>query len=126
LRLLLDTHALIWWVGGDERMRCRDLILDPDNVKFVSAVSAVEIATKFRLGKLPEAEALASSFEAAIDRQGFVELPLAARHGLLAGTFPAPHGDPFDRMLAAQARLEGLALISADAALDQFGVRRLW
>jgi PIN domain nuclease of toxin-antitoxin system len=126
LRLLLDTHALIWWVGGDERMRCRDLIVDSGNVKFVSAVSAMEIATKFRLGKLPEAAVLASSFEASIDQQGFVEAPLTMRHSLLAGAFPAPHGDPFDRMLAAQARLEGLTLISADTALDQFGIRRLW
>jgi len=126
LRLLLDTHALIWWVGGDERMRRRDMIVDPANDKYVSAVSAMEIATKFRLGKLPGAELLAHSFESAVQRQGFIELALTTTHGRVAGNLPGAHGDPFDRMLAAQAILEGMTLVSADAALDGFGVQRLW
>lgn len=126
MRLLLDTHALIWWIGGDERMRCRDLIVDPDNEKHVSAVSAMEIATKFRLGKLPEAELLARCFEPYVESQGFRELVLTAAQGRFAGSLPGGHGDPFDRMLAAQAKLEGLTLVSADTALDQFGVQRIW
>ncbi|NIJ09416.1 PIN domain nuclease of toxin-antitoxin system [Sphingomonas vulcanisoli] len=126
MRLLLDTHALIWWIAGDERMRCRELIMDPANDKLVSAVSAMEIATKFRLGKLSEGALLATSFEAATASQGFIDLFLTPTHGRLAGSLPGTHGDPFDRMLAAQAILEGLTLVSSDTALDQFGVQRIW
>ena len=126
MRLLLDTHALIFWVGGDERMRSREAILDPANETFVSTVSAVEVATKYRLGKLPEAELLARSFESCVADQGFIELDLTVTHGRLAGALVGPHKDPFDRMLAAQALTEGLVLVSSDAALDQFGVQRLW
>lgn len=107
-------------------MRCRELIVDPANAKLVSAVSAVEIATKFRLGKLPEGAMLAKDFEAITASQGFIELALTGRHGRLAGNLPGAHKDPFDRMLAAQAILEGLTLVSSDAALDQFGVQRIW
>ncbi|WCT74054.1 type II toxin-antitoxin system VapC family toxin [Sphingomonas naphthae] len=126
MRLLLDTHALIWWVRGDERMRVRDEIMDPANDKLVSAVSAVEIATKVRLGKLPEAEDLARHFEAVVDFQGFDRMALTTAQGLLAGNMPGTHKDPFDRMLAAQALSENLVLVSNDEAFDQFGVRRLW
>ena len=126
MRLLLDTHALIWWVSGDERMRQRDLVGDDDIEVFASAVSAYEIALKYRLGKLASAERLAAAFETEIARQRIAELPLAAAHGRLAGRLEGNHRDPFDRMLVAQCLLEGLILISADAALDQFGVQRLW
>jgi PIN domain nuclease of toxin-antitoxin system len=124
--LLLDTHALLWWMAGDDRMRQRDLVDNDDNEVFASAVSAYEIALKHRLGKLPGAARLAGAFEAEIARQDFSELSLTVAHARLAGQLAGEHRDPFDRMLAAQAIVENLVLISNDAALDQFGVQRLW
>lgn len=128
MRLLLDTSTLIWWTLDDPAIpqRVRDAIVDPLNEKLVSAVSAMEVATKVRIGKLPEGAELAATFEEVLADQGFGELVLLARHGQLAGNLPGTHKDPFDRMLAAQAILEGLTLVSSDTALDQFGVRRIW
>ena len=128
MRLLLDTSTLIWWTLDDPVIpqRIRALIVNPDNEKLVSAVSAMEIATKVRIGKLPKAMHLASSVEAVLEDQGFGQLALLVRHGRLAGNLPGGHKDPFDRMLAAQAILEGLVLVSSDTALDQFGVQRIW
>lgn len=128
MRLLLDTSTLIWWTldQADLPTRIRQLILDPDHDKWVSAVSAMEVSTKVRIGKLPDAEELAASFSAVLADQGFYELTLHVRHGELAGRLPGLHKDPFDRMLAAQAILEGLTIVSSDTALDQFGVQRIW
>ena len=128
MRLLLDTSTLIWWTLDDPIIprRVREAIVSPENDKLVSAVSAVEIATKVRNGKLPEAGELADSFEAVLLDQGFDQLSLTARHGLRAGKLIGAHKDPFDRMLAAQAILEDLIIVSSDTALDQFGVQRLW
>lgn len=128
MKLLLGTGTLIWWTLDDPAIprRIHDAIVDPDNDKLVSAVSAMEVTTKVRIGKLPEAKELADSFEAVLADQGFGELCLRLRHGLLAGKLPGTHRDPFGRMLAAQALIEGLVLVSPDAALDQFGVQRIW
>jgi PIN domain nuclease of toxin-antitoxin system len=128
LRLLLDTHTLIWWTIDSPAIptRVHDAIIDPENEKYVSPISAMEIATKVRNGKLPEAKALVADFTEILDDQGFDEAPLTMRHALRAGSMAGIHKDPFDRMLAAQAILEDLVLISNDSALDQFGVQRLW
>ncbi len=128
MRVLLDTHALLWAAAYDELLssRARHLIQPQRNEVFVSAVSAWEIATKFRLGKLPKAQALIDDFVPAIESAGYVPLPITLEHALRAGRLPAEHKDPFDRMLAAQAIHEDLALISNDEQLDIFGVRREW
>ncbi len=128
LRLLLDTHALIWWLAGDEHLsrRAQEAIADEDNVIAVSAASAMEIATKFRIGKLPGAALLAQDFEAIVAGQEFIELPISVTHARIAGEMNITHKDPFDRFLIAQAQAEGMTLISNEALFDNFAVNRLW
>jgi PIN domain nuclease of toxin-antitoxin system len=128
VRLLLDTHALLWFLGGDRRLsrRAQDAIADPENVAYVSAVSAWEIATKHRLGKLPHAGPLATAFHATVTEGGFAVLSITARHGQAAGALPGPHRDPFDRMLIAQSLARRLRLVSSETVFDQYGVRRVW
>jgi len=127
LRLLLDTHALLWWLSEDAALphRARRLIAGSSDV-IVSAVSAWEIATKFRLGRLPTATDLVSDFEGYVARERFQSLAISVGHGVRAGLLPGPHRDPFDRMLAAQAQTEGLPIVSSDAVFDAYGVRRIW
>ncbi len=84
------------------------------------------MATKFRIGKLPEAEPLLNDFSRLVQNLGFHLLDITTRHAIYAGAFPAPHRDPFDRLLAAQAQLESMVLLSKDPLLDQFRVNRLW
>ncbi len=92
----------------------------------VSAASAWEIATKFRLGKLPSAAAIVGDIEGAVIEEGFETLAVSMRHAQHAGTLPGDHRDPFDRLLAAQAQLEGMVIVSGDRVFDAFGVKRLW
>ena len=128
MRLLLDTHALLWWTLDDPILSpsVREAIYDSTNEVFVSAVSAVEISTKHRIGKLPDAAPLVRDFEAIIAQQGFAGLPLTLRHGRIAGGLEGAHKDPFDRMLIAQALVEDMVLASNEALFDGFGVVRLW
>ena len=128
MRALLDTHALLFWLDGDRRLSggARRVIRDETNEILVSAASAWEIGTKVRLGKLPGAVAVAEDLPGCIASQGFAPLEISVRHAQLAGQLPADHRDPFDRMLAAQAQIEGIPIVSNDAALDAFGIRRLW
>ena len=128
LKLLLDTHALIWWLAGDEALspRAREAIADEANTIAVSAASAMEVATKVRIGKLPGATLLAQDFEAIVAAQGFTELPITLRHARMAGGMTIPHKDPFDRLLIAQAQAEGMVLVSNEALFDGFTVQRLW
>lgn len=128
MRLLLDTHALIWWLAGDPSLSAdaRAAIADPGNEVLVSAASAWEIATKYRIGALPNAAALAADVRSALARQGFVELPITIQHGQAAGSLPGPHRDPFDRILIAQAMLAALVLVSNETVFDRYGVHRLW
>ncbi len=127
-RLLLDTHALLWWCSEAESLSAtaRDAISDGNNLIYVSAVSAMEIATKFRIGKLPESQALAENFVAEIDREGFVELPLSAAHAQRGGSLAIAHKDPFDRLLIAQAQIEDLKLVSNEVLFDGYAVLRCW
>ncbi|GJG88997.1 twitching motility protein PilT [Gemmatimonadetes bacterium T265] len=127
VHLLLDTHALLWHASDDVQLPpgAKAAIEDPANVIFVSAASAWEIATKTRLGKLIGGR-LAMAFVAAVREQGYHVLSVSAQDAQDAGSLPGPHGDPFDRMLAAQALSRGLTLVSNDAVLDRFGVVRLW
>lgn len=128
MRLLLDTHALLWWLSGDEALAAaaRTAIADNGNDIFVSAASFWEIATKHRIGKLPGFGVVVADLGRAVANQGFVGLPIDLRHGQAAGALPGPHRDPFDRMLIAQAMLENLVLVSNEQAFDAYGVARLW
>ncbi len=128
MRLLLDTHAFIWWFEGSRRLSppARRAIEDEDNDVLISAASAWEIATKHRLGKLPGVEALALDVAGAIARQGFEESLITVDDAVRAGGLPGPLQDPFDRMLIAQALSRDLALVSIEQLFDGYGVRRLW
>lgn len=127
MRALVDTHALLWWLDGDERLSkaARAFIQKEDNVILVSAASAWEIATKVRLGKLPGAVEVAADFSACLLQQGFTPLDITVEHALRAGSMPGSHKDPFDRMLIAQAQAENVTLISNEEIFDSYGVRRL-
>ena len=128
MRLLLDTHALLWWLAGDEALSdtARGAIGDPDNEIFVSAAAAWEIATKYRLGRLPGAAIVAADIAGAVASQGFVELPINIRDGQTAGGLPAIHKDPFDRMLIAQAIAADMVIVSNEDLFNAYGVPRLW
>ena len=128
VRLLLDTHALLWWFVDDPALsvRARVAITDEDNEVFVSAATAWEIATKHRLGKLPEAAGAVKRFDGLVAADRFLHMPIDRRHGLRAGAYDVAHRDPFDRMLAAQAELERLTLVTADPAFARFPVTTLW
>jgi PIN domain nuclease of toxin-antitoxin system len=128
MRLLLDTHAFLWWLAGDEALpvEARAAIADEANDIFVSAASAWEITTKYRLGKLSGAAAIVADLDAAIADQSFIGLPISVRHGQVGGALPGPHRDPFDRMLIAQAMVDHLVLVSNEQVFDAYGVGRLW
>ena len=128
MRLLLDTHALIWWFLGDERLplNVRRAIDGADEAVLVSAVSAFEIALKHWLSKLPQAANLVSDLVQIASGQGFEPLPISLEHARAAGSLPIAHKDPFDRLLIAQALTDDLTLISNEAMFDRFSVRRLW
>ncbi len=128
MRVLLDTHVLLWAAFRKDRLsaRAKKLIEAPANEILVSAASAWEIATKYRLGKLPQAQVLVEDFVPRVTAAGYMLLSISVEHALRAGRLPAHHKDPFDRMLAAQAIHEDLPLISNDEQLDVFGVRREW
>jgi len=128
MRLLLDTHALLWWLSDDAALpaSARKLIARASNTLLVSAASAWEIATKVRLGKLPEAGDLVADFDGYLARERFETLPISVDHALRAGLLPGPHKDPFDRMLIAQAQAENVPILSADTAFDTYKVRRIW
>ena len=119
MRLLLDTHALLWWLA-DESLpaRTREAIADPVNLVAVSAASAWEISIKKALGKLAAPDDLADQLEAG----GFEPLPISVAHAIAAGHLPRHHEDPFDRMLIAQALAEGLTIVTRDKRFDDYGV----
>jgi PIN domain nuclease of toxin-antitoxin system len=128
MRLLLDTHAFLWWLDGDASLSliARETIADEANEIFLSAASAWEITTKHRLGKLPGAASVAADVAACVAGQGFLELPITMAHAQIAGSLAGPHRDPFDRILIAQAMVESLVLVSNELAFDAYGARRLW
>ena len=120
MNYLLDTHILRWWLFNDPKLdaACRDIIRNPDHLILVSSASAWEIATKYRIGKLPEAKPLVESYPQVLQQAKFVELAITAAHALRAGSLPIPHRDPFDRMLMAQAELENLTILTYDPAFQ--------
>jgi PIN domain nuclease of toxin-antitoxin system len=128
VRLLLDTHALLWWAAGDRKLprRVRTILEDDRHHVAVSAATAWEIATKHRLGKLDVPGLLLDGLLDYLADQSFLELPVTIRHAHRAGTLPGDHRDPFDRMLIAQAHIDGWTLVSNERAFDRYGVERLW
>jgi len=129
VRLLLDTHTFLWWAFTDRKLSRHAIaaISDEDaNQVLVSAASAWEIAVKHRIGKLPDAQAIAGDIAGAIAEEGFNELAVSVEHAERAGRLPGHHRDPFDRMLIAQAISEDLTLVSNERAFDVYGVKRLW
>lgn len=128
MRLLLDTHALLWWWTEESRLspQARKLVADESNEILVSAASAWEISTKVRLGKLLVAVDLVRDFSDYLSRDRFFTLPITAEHGLRAGLLPGPHKDPFDRMLVAQSQIEAISIVSNEDAFDSYGVHRIW
>jgi PIN domain nuclease of toxin-antitoxin system len=122
VRLLLDTHALLWWLA-DEGLtdQARDAIADPANLVMVSAASAWEISIKKALGKLSAPDDL----DHQVDQSGFIPLPISIAHGMAAGQLPRHHDDPFDRMLIAQALAEGLTIVTHDKRFAGYEVATL-
>lgn len=126
--LLLDTHTLLWWLFDDSRLStgARQAIADPERAVLVSSASAWEIATKHRLGKLPEAGDVPTRLPHYLRKAGFDTMVISVDHALAAGALPGPHRDPFDRMLIAQARIEQLAIVTTDAVFRQYEVDVVW
>jgi PIN domain nuclease of toxin-antitoxin system len=130
MRVLLDTHTLAWSIGQPENLsqKVQRLIESPETKILVSAVSVWEMSIKHKLGKWPEVaafmdETLYDTFLETLDAE---ELPVSSRHTRLAGQFDMSHKDPFDRLLVAQAILEGIPIVSKDNVLDQFPITRVW
>lgn len=127
MNLLLDTHALIWWMEGNPRLspKAKRAISNSANTIYVSAASTWEIALKVSSGKLVIARPLAT-LESEIQNEGFVAVPITVEHSIEAGRIVGPSKDPFDRMLAAQCRRGKLAMVSSDHVFDALGVSRIW
>lgn len=119
---------MLWIVNDDPRLsgRTRELFDGGECSFVVSAVSAMEITTKVRIGKLPEGMELARDFAGILSRFEAEPLAIGMNHAVLAGSMDIPHGDPFDRLLIAQARLEGVPIVSNEKLFDAFGVERIW
>ena len=128
MRVLLDTNAVLWWFAGDPKLTVavRDLLSRDETIVLVSAASAWEICTKVRIGKLPTAHELCEDFLGFVARHQFEPLAITIEHGRMAGRMPGAHKDPFDRMLAAQALIEDVAIATNDAAFADFGVKVVW
>jgi PIN domain nuclease of toxin-antitoxin system len=124
LKLLLDTHAALWWLSGDERLgsRAATQIADAANQVLLSAAVVWEISIKRELGKLDAPADLAPTLVGA----GALPLPISLDHAVAAGELPRHHRDPFDRMLVAQATIEAAVLVSGDEALRPYGVPTVW
>ena len=128
VKLLLDTHALLWWLADSPELpsRVRAKIADPAASVWVSASSAWEIATKVRIGKLELETAEAEALEKTVLEEGFHLLPIQFSHALRAGLLKSGHRDPFDRILAAQALVEDFTVVSRDPEMKKLGCRTVW
>jgi PIN domain nuclease of toxin-antitoxin system len=129
VRLLLDTSALLWWVtlsGARISERARAAISDPDNEVYVSAASAWEISIKSGRGRLTMPQPLDRQLPSLIEKYGFGPLDISFAHAIRAGSLPDIHGDPFDRMLVAQAQLERMTLVTPNVSLGRYEVETIW
>jgi PIN domain nuclease of toxin-antitoxin system len=125
---LLDTHALLWALDNNPKLsaRARAVVAEPANELLVSSVSAFEITTKFRIGKLPEFAVVARGFPEVLADLHHSLLPVGMAHAALAGALDHSHKDPFDRLLIAQALIEQVPIVSNEALFEAFGVERIW
>jgi PIN domain nuclease of toxin-antitoxin system len=128
VRLLLDTHAFLWWVGADRKLsrRARSTVGSGRNECFVSIASAWEIAIKVGLGSVRVGSSLERFLPEQIAANGFRPLPIDLRHTARVATLPFHHRDPFDRLLVAQALEEELAVVTADPVFTEYGLKRVW
>jgi PIN domain nuclease of toxin-antitoxin system len=129
VRFLLDTHVFLWLLGTPQLLpdALRDDLADPDNELLVSAVSAMEVATKVRLGKLEPARHLVATWSARVQDLRAGELPISTEHALLAGSLDRAHRDPFDRLLVAQGLVENVTLVTSDRQMSAItGLRLRW
>lgn len=129
MKLLLDTHAYIWWALGDSKrvsMRARKAVGSRAAIIYVSAVSIYEMTYKHRTGDLPKVGPLIARLDQDMAERGFLPLPISFEHGRRAGELADEHGDPFDRILAAQAIVEDMAIVSNDEKLSALGAERVW
>jgi PIN domain nuclease of toxin-antitoxin system len=127
MRLLIDTHTLLWWFAEPERLsrRVRTMLSTPTNTVFVSAASGWELAIKVNLGKL-DALDLVVDLSRYVNEEGFEELAIDVAAAIRAGLLPNHHRDPFDRLLVAQAQLLNIPILSSDLVLDAYDVKRIW
>jgi len=128
VRILLDSHALIWWLSDDPRLSsvARALIADVSNTVLVSSASAWELSTKVRLGKLTDAAGVIPRLPDVLLERGMTELPVTVAHAVEAGSLPGPHRDPFDRMLIAQSRIEQVPVVAIDPVFQSYAVDVIW
>jgi PIN domain nuclease of toxin-antitoxin system len=128
VNLLLDTHAFLWAAAGDPRLseRARSALLDNGNALHLSVVSAWEMAIKISLGKLRMPARWADAVRREMAANCILWLPLEVAHCSAVSSMPFHHRDPFDRVLAAQALVSGLGLVSRDPVFDAYGVERVW
>ena len=128
MKLLLDTHALLWFLANDPRLSAtaKTAIEDPANERWLSPIHLLEIALKNRLGKLPLPEPFGTMFPADLAAEDIHLFPLEPQHIEPLTTLPLHHKDPFDRLIAATALVESLRLVSVDPAFDAYGLKRLW
>ena len=122
--MLLDTHIFLWWLFDDPHLpeSIKERIQDINNTIFVSAASVWEISTKYRIGKLPQASSVAMDTPKWIKKAGFQSMDIKPEHAQMAGSWNLPHRDPFDRMLAAQAKIEEIPLVTMDKSLFEFPI----
>lgn len=128
MSLLLDTCTLLWAWGHPGRLspRLQGLLRDPRNPVWISAASAWELATRYRVGKLPRGGHILAEWDDRLARDGFRELAVSCRHALRAGSLPGPHRDPFDRLIAAQGLIEGLRVATPDEEIAALGADTVW
>lgn len=128
MRYLLDTNAILWWLTDSEKLskRARQIVSKPDHALYVSAATGWELATKVRIGKLEEARPLLQDLSARLTREYIDVLSIDMPSALLAGSMVHIHRDPFDRMIAAQATTEKMAVVSSDEIFDTLVGRRIW
>jgi PIN domain nuclease of toxin-antitoxin system len=124
VKLLLDSHAFLWWLAEDPKLsaKARKAVADPSSVVYISAATVWELAIKAFLGRL---DLNGADLVEEIGENDFIELPMTTRHSVVAATLPRHHDDPFDRMLIAQARIEGLTVVTRDPAFREYGIEIL-
>lgn len=127
MRILLDTHAFLWWMADDERLspRARTVIIEPANTLLLSAASAWEVATKLARGRL-RLPVTVDGVRIAVDRQRIERVPIEFDDAIVAGGLPAHHSDPFDRMLVAQAQALGCPILTRDPNIGRYAVETIW